>query len=80
MTVPQACADPQIAARRMLVEVEHPLAGKTVITGSPLKLSRTPAQIDKASPLLGADNEAVLTELLGLTPEDVEQLRREGVL
>ena len=44
---------PNIKLREMIVEVEHPLAGKVKITDTPIKLSLTPGKVEKASPLLG---------------------------
>src|SRR5699024_5038093 len=45
-----------IKIREMLVEIEHPVAGKTRIPGNPVKFSKTPAKIDRHSPLLGEHN------------------------
>lgn len=45
-----------IKIREMLVEIEHPIAGKTRIPGNPVKFSKTPAKIDTHSPLLGEHN------------------------
>ena len=63
----------------MFTEIEHPVAGKLTITASQLKLSETPATVRTPSPTLGQDNEAVYGALLGLTPDEVEQCRQEGV-
>lgn len=73
--------DPHIAvARQMFVDVEHPTAGKTKLTGAHIKLSSTPAQIRIPAPLLGEHNESVFSELLGLSSSNLAQLRREGVV
>ncbi|PXW31844.1 UNVERIFIED_CONTAM: crotonobetainyl-CoA:carnitine CoA-transferase CaiB-like acyl-CoA transferase [Williamsia faeni] len=46
-------ADPHVAARDMIVELEHPGAGRTLaVAGQPMKFSRTPAKPDKRAPLL----------------------------
>lgn len=55
--------DPQARARDMIVEVEHPKAGKVETIGHPVKFSRTPASIDLAAPLLGQHTREVLTEI-----------------
>jgi crotonobetainyl-CoA:carnitine CoA-transferase CaiB-like acyl-CoA transferase len=44
------------------------------------KLSETPGEIRWTGRPLGADTDAVLTEVLGMSPEQVEKLRGQGVL
>ena len=72
--------DPQVLAREMIVEVDHPVAGKFKMPGIPIKLSETPGEIESPSPLLGQHTEEILNELLGLSKEDVAKLKEEGVL
>jgi crotonobetainyl-CoA:carnitine CoA-transferase CaiB-like acyl-CoA transferase len=55
--------DKQTQARNMTPEVSHPAAGSMKVLGVPVKLSDTPGEIRSASPLLGADTEAVLKSL-----------------
>jgi crotonobetainyl-CoA:carnitine CoA-transferase CaiB-like acyl-CoA transferase len=57
--------DEQTAARNMTPEVQHPAAGPMRVLGVPVKLSATPGEIRSAAPLLGADTERVLNEMLG---------------
>ena len=71
--------DPQIAATRMLVEQEHPRAGRFRTLDSPVRLSVTPASIRTPAPALGEHTDAVLTEA-GLAPGEIEGLRRAGVV
>ncbi len=73
-------ADPQVAARDMVVEVEHPKAGKQKIPGCPIKFSETPCSVEKSSPVLGEDNEKVLSEVLGLSISEIQGLKKDGVL
>ena len=56
--------DEQTAARNMTPTVEHPDAGSIKVMGVPVQLSETPGKIVKAAPVLGADTDAVLAELL----------------
>jgi formyl-CoA transferase len=80
-TIDRLVKDPHVAqAREMFVDVTHPKAGNTTLTGSHIKLSNTPARIRTPAPLLGEHNEAVLTEVLGLSTQRVAQLRRAGVV
>jgi crotonobetainyl-CoA:carnitine CoA-transferase CaiB-like acyl-CoA transferase len=53
-------AHPQVRAREMVVEVDHPTAGRTKTLGSPLKFSETPASIRRPAPLLGEHTDEVL--------------------
>ncbi|MBE3561303.1 MAG: CoA transferase [Ktedonobacteraceae bacterium] len=55
-TVSQVFNDPQIRARGLVWECEHPTAGTIRLCGSPIHMSETPARLFKAPPLLGEDN------------------------
>ncbi len=55
-TVGQVFRDPQIQARGLVWECEHPTAGTIKLAGSPLRLSETPTRLYKAPPLLGEDD------------------------
>ena len=80
-TIDRLVRDPHIAgAREMFVDVDHPTAGRTTLTGSHIKLSATPPRLRAPAPLLGEHNEAVYGELLGLTREHLAELRRAGVV
>ena len=63
-TVDRVFADPHTVARGMVVEMDHPTAGKVRLIGSPLKLSGTPVEYRLAPPLLGEHTATVLRELL----------------
>ena len=78
-TYPEALADPQALARHMVVDLDHPGAGPIKALGVPVKLSDTPGAVDRAAPLLGQDNAAVLTEL-GYTDAEQRALKDRGVI
>jgi CoA:oxalate CoA-transferase len=61
--IAQVVNDPHIMEREMVVEVEHPRAGKLRVTGTPMKFSRTPCKIEKACPDVGQDTEEILKNL-----------------
>lgn len=63
-TIDKVVKDPQVAARNMLVEIEHPVAGKMTVLGNPVKLSLTPPVIKQPAPFLGEHKEWVLKEIL----------------
>jgi crotonobetainyl-CoA:carnitine CoA-transferase CaiB-like acyl-CoA transferase len=68
----EAIDDEQTAARNMTPVVEHAEAGPVKVLGVPVVLSETPGRIAGAAPLLGADTEAVLSEILGITTQPVK--------
>src|SRR5215510_97964 len=70
--------DPHLHARGMIVEVEHPVRGRFITAGNPVKLSSSPTTITTA-PLLGQHNLEILTEL-GYRETDVAALREEGAI
>jgi len=79
-SIDQVYADPQVLAREMLVEMPHPTAGSVKMAGSPLKLSRTPVQMDAHPPLLGQHTDEVLREYLDYSTEEIVELRESGVI
>jgi CoA:oxalate CoA-transferase len=78
--VAEMVADPQIQAREMFVEVEHPLYGPVKITGTPLKLSETPGRVERLAPLPGEHNEEIFVGLLGHSKEELARWQEEGVI
>ena len=74
--IAQAAADPQIAARDMITTVRHPEAGEFKIVNSPFKFSRTPCKVERISPELGEHTEDVLKQVLGMTPEEINRLKK----
>ncbi len=62
--VAQAMTDPQIVARNMIVELQHPVEGSAQVPGNPIKLSDTDGDTYSPPPLLGAHNEDVMKEWL----------------
>ena len=79
-TIDKIVEDPNVKLREMIVEVEHPQAGKVKITDSPIKLSLTPGKVEKASPLLGQHTEEILKKLLGFSKEKINSLKKEGIV
>jgi crotonobetainyl-CoA:carnitine CoA-transferase CaiB-like acyl-CoA transferase len=74
--VAEVCTDPQILARDMVVQLQHPTAGPISVNGIPIKLSATPGEIKDAPPLLGQHTDEVLSEILGYTPSQIAELRQ----
>lgn len=79
MNLAETFADPQVLAQDMVMDVEHPDAGAIRMTGFPVKLSDTPAQMRLPAPKLGAHSEAILRDL-GYDKEQIATLRHQGVV
>jgi crotonobetainyl-CoA:carnitine CoA-transferase CaiB-like acyl-CoA transferase len=71
--------DPQVRAREMVVELEHPVAGATRALGLPVKLSRTPGKVERAAPLLGQHTREILAEL-GYSAAQVDEFIAQGAV
>ncbi len=78
-TIDKVLEDPQVMARNMVVEVEHPVAGALKMAGVPIKMSETQGNIRKPAPLLGEHTEEILKDLLELTEEEIEALKQEDI-
>ncbi|HEY3884874.1 MAG TPA: CoA transferase [Vicinamibacterales bacterium] len=79
-TVPDALADPQLAARDMIVSLEHATIGSVRVLGTPLKLSDTRPSVRRPPPALGQHTDAVLSHDLGLSVREIEALRTAGAI
>ena len=75
--VSEVFADPQIEARGMLAEAEHPTAGTVTFPGSPMHFSRTPTTVRRHPPALGEHTESVLREY-GYDHRDIADLKKRG--
>ena len=77
--IPAAFGSAQAQARRMTVEVNHPVLGASTQVGLPFELSLTPATIRSAPPMLGEHADEILGEI-GLDPARIKELRRDGTI
>jgi crotonobetainyl-CoA:carnitine CoA-transferase CaiB-like acyl-CoA transferase len=75
----QVYDDPQVQAREMVVEMDHPVAGRIKNIGIPVKLSETPGSVRRPAPTLGQHTDEVLADL-GYSEAEVDRLRAEGVV
>ena len=74
LEVPDLLEHPQVGARGMIAEVEHPVAGRVRMPGHPLKLSATPARVEMAPPLLGEHSVEVLRVVLKMRDADIDDM------
>ena len=76
----QVFEEPQVVARGMKFELDHPLAGKVPLIASPMKFSGTPLEHKAAPPVLGQHTEEILGRLLKMSDADISRLRADGVI
>jgi crotonobetainyl-CoA:carnitine CoA-transferase CaiB-like acyl-CoA transferase len=76
--VRQALEEPQVLARDMIVEVEHPVWGTVKQTASPYKVGAE--REHQPGSTLGADTDDVLADLCGYSPDEITALRFAGAI
>jgi crotonobetainyl-CoA:carnitine CoA-transferase CaiB-like acyl-CoA transferase len=79
-TIDQVFADAQAQARGLKRFLSHATAGPLPVVANPVRMASHDTTAPKAPPLLGEDTDAVLSGLLGLSAEEIAELRREGVV
>jgi formyl-CoA transferase len=72
--------NPQVAARKLRIDLPHPTGGTVKLVGSPMKLSATPPRYDMPPPLLGQHTEEVLRDVLGHNAAQIAALREKGII
>ncbi len=77
--IEQALNHPQTKAREMVVEVDHPIAGKGHSLALPVKFSDTPARVTRPAPLLGENTREILREF-NFRDAEIDDLLRQGVV
>jgi crotonobetainyl-CoA:carnitine CoA-transferase CaiB-like acyl-CoA transferase len=78
--VAQVFEEPQVKARNIRQELDHPVAGKLPTVASPMRFSATPLVHRRAPPLLGEHTDEVLRGVLGKSDAEIAALRAEGIL
>jgi crotonobetainyl-CoA:carnitine CoA-transferase CaiB-like acyl-CoA transferase len=79
-TASECAADPQFRHRGMVREVEDPLFGRVLHAGIVPHMPEDPGRVRWPGPLVGAHTDEVMTEMIGLQPDEIAVLRAEGVL
>jgi formyl-CoA transferase len=77
MSTEDLFTDEHVKGREMMVELDHPQRGKWWNVGMPIKLSASPAKIER-SPTLGEHTDEVLKEVLGYDAGKIDGLRKAG--
>ena len=82
-TIPEVLEDPQLKARGMIVNLDHPEFGRVqgaVAHGIPIKLSESKGGFERPGPYLGANNEEIFGGWLGFSKEKLARLKKQGVI
>lgn len=82
-TLPELLHHPQLQARQMVIDLEHPVTGPIPGAkgfGMPIRFVDHPVQFDQPGPLLGAHNEEIYQNVLGLSDAALAELRTKGVI
>jgi benzylsuccinate CoA-transferase BbsF subunit len=72
--------NPHLIERGAVTEVQHPVLGTRQAIAPPWLMSATPSAITRSAPLIGEDNDYVLRELLGLSPDEIAELTERKVV
>ncbi|EZP80196.1 CaiB/BaiF family protein [Novosphingobium resinovorum] len=78
--VTEALAQPQARARGMVVETEHAALGRIPIVNRPIRFTDAEQPVPEAPPVLGQHTDAILSDVLDLSPERIAALYRAGVV
>ena len=79
LSMKELAEDKSLYATGTLVEVDHPVRGKYISVGNPIKLSDSPTVVER-SPLLGEHTEEILLEVLKFSAGQIGEIRASGAI
>jgi len=79
LSMKELAEEPSLRASGTVVEVDHPTRGSYLTVGNPIKLSDSPAEIERA-PLLGEHTRDILQNVLGMTDQELEAAQGDGAV
>ena len=79
LSMKEIADEPTLRKNGTVVEVDHPERGKYLTVGNPIKLSDSPSEVTR-SPLLGEHTEEILREVLGLSSDEIANIRKSGAV
>ncbi len=80
LNLAEVVEDPQVQHRNMFIQVDHPQAGKVWAPGVALKMKRAESFTPGPPPMLGEHNEEIYGQLLGVSAEELAELRAQKVV
>ncbi len=79
-TIAEVFDEPQVKARGMRIDLDHPISGKVPGIANPIRYSQTPVEYKKAPPMLGEDTDEVLKRLLNKSDAEIARLRKDKII
>ncbi len=79
LSMKELAEEESLRATGTVVEVDHPTRGKYLTVGNPIKMSDSPADVER-SPLLGEHTDEILREVVGFSDAEIEAARAEGAV
>jgi formyl-CoA transferase len=79
LSMKEIAEDEGLRATGTIVEVDHPVRGKYLTVGNPIKLSDSPSEVTR-SPLLGEHTEEILRDVLGYSGEEIHRIAASGAV
>jgi formyl-CoA transferase len=79
-TIKQVFEEPQVVARGMKIELQHPTAGKVQLVASPMRFSATPLKHEMPPPTLGQHTDEILREVLKLGDAEIASLHAANIV
>ena len=81
-TLSEVFSDPHVKAREMIVEMDHTKTGKAPLRliANPIKMQETPPSYRFSPPLLGEHTEEILSEKIGLSLDEIKNLKDKGII
>ncbi len=81
-TLSEVFSDPHVKAREMIVEMDHTKTGKASLRliANPIKMQKTPPSYRLSPPLLGEHTEKILSEKIGLSLDEIKNLKDKGII
>jgi formyl-CoA transferase len=77
LSMKELAEDQSLRATGTVVEIDHPVRGKYLSVGNPIKLSASPTVVER-SPLLGEHTDEILTSVLGFNADEVAAIKASG--
>jgi crotonobetainyl-CoA:carnitine CoA-transferase CaiB-like acyl-CoA transferase len=79
-TTEEVVTNEHLRARGYFETIDHPVAGEFEYPGAPYVLSETPCEVQRPAPLLGEHNDEVWGERVGMQPDELSTMRRNGII
>jgi len=79
LSMKELADEPSLRETGTVVEVDHPERGKYLTVGCPIKLSDSPAEVER-SPLLGEHTMEILTDVLGYSADELDDIKGSGAI